>query len=76
MANSKIFVASQTFNTVIDGRSALIAAGVTRVREGHPLLDAYPGYFRELDVHYDVEDTSARPGHARGGNRRPAGKDD
>lgn len=75
MSKSTIYVATHTFNTVLDGRRALITAGVTRVREGHPLLDANPGYFKVLDVHYDVEDTNARPGHQRTGNRRPAGED-
>jgi len=75
MSQSTIYVATQTFNTMIDGQPALITEGITRVREGHPLLEAHRDYYKVLDVHYDVEDTVDRPGRPRGGNRRPVEAD-
>lgn len=48
-----------------DGTQLTIQAGVTRVREGHPLLEGRELLFRKLDVHYDVEEATSRPGQVR-----------
>lgn len=48
-----------------DGTQLTIQAGVTRVREGHPLLEGRELLFRKIDVHYDVEEATARPGEVR-----------
>jgi len=41
-------------------------AGVTRIREGHPILKQIGHYFEPLTIQYDLEDTSAAPGDKRG----------
>lgn len=62
MAEGKIYVASQDGLCVLeDGRVVTLKAGVTRVREGHPLLKGREVMFRELDVHYDLEDARSAP---------------
>lgn len=61
-----VYVATESVSGLLfDGEPIDLRRGVTRVREGHPLLEAHPGYFRELDVHFDVEDATARPGQQR-----------
>lgn len=40
--------------------------GVTRIREGHPILKQLAPYFEPLTVQYDIEDTTAAPGDKRG----------
>lgn len=61
-----IYVAKSSFSIEIDGATMPIQAGVTRVREGHWLLRHHPEYFEPMSVHYEIEDTSAKPGKKRG----------
>lgn len=62
MAEGKIYVASTDGLCMLaDGSTVMLKSGVTRVREGHPLLKGREGMFRELDVHYDLEDTRSAP---------------
>ena len=65
----KIFVANESGSTEIDGQVYIFHKGITRVREGHELIKAYPGFFDEIDlrVDYDVEQATAGPGEKRGG---------
>jgi len=61
----RVFVATQSFVT----QDADVTAGVTRIREGHPLLKRYPDWFAPVEdqhVHYDVETATAAPGELRG----------
>lgn len=44
-----------------DGQEAHIQQGVTRVREGHPLLKGREKLFEELSVQYDVETARQAP---------------
>lgn len=76
MSKNQIYVATQTFHTVIDGKPALISAGVTRVREGHELLAANPSCFAPIEVQYDLEDASARPGRTRRAPKAEEAADD
>lgn len=48
-----------------DGGLITLQRGVTRVREGHALLDGRAELFEEIDVHYEVEQATARPGEVR-----------
>lgn len=58
----KIYIATVTGTaTLPDGSEAHLQEGVTRVREGHPLLKGREAIFREIDVHYDVEDARSAP---------------
>jgi len=66
----EILIATQTFSTTIDGEEFTVHAGRTRVRAGHPLIAANPGYFRAIDAHYDIEQATAAPGEKRGRRHR------
>lgn len=68
----KIYVART--NGVIGTKDGLVhlRAGVTRVREGHELLNGNEHLFEELEVHYDTEDATARPAD---GDRSLSGDD-
>lgn len=61
MAEGKIYVAVRDGLCEVDGNWISLKAGVTRVREGHPLLNGRESMFKELDVHYDLEDMRAAP---------------
>lgn len=60
-SESAIYVATDSFVTVIDGERIVVNRGKTRVREGHPLHKAAPSLFKPLDVHYDVETARQEP---------------
>jgi hypothetical protein len=62
----KIFVAKESFSALLDGVPISVSAGVTRVREGHPLLNGREMFFEPLTVHYDVETAEQKPGAKRG----------
>jgi hypothetical protein len=67
MAEGKIFIATEDFQPA--GYYTTFRKDVTRVREGHPLLEQFPHLFREAEAHYewpDVEQTTANPGEKRG----------
>jgi hypothetical protein len=65
---SRVFIATETFSTVVDGSPQVIHKGVTHVREGHPLLKRVPENFQPVDdtVQFDVEVASKAPGEKRG----------
>ena len=61
-----IYVARSSGVVNIDGELHHYYAGTTRVRAGHPLLDAAPGKFEPMRVHYELEDATKTPGRKRG----------
>lgn len=61
----RLWVAIDDGVSFVDGEMMPYKRGVTRVREGHPLLSANPGAFKRLEAHYDVETATAGPGEAR-----------
>jgi hypothetical protein len=73
MSNENILVACETGVFTFEGERIYIHEGVTRVRAGHPILEGREHLFKPIDVHYDVEDTRARPAS---GARKSAKKDD
>ncbi len=64
-----VWVATTTFACEVDGASVIVHEGQTRVREGHPMLDAYRESFQLADqgVQFDTtEQATAAPGEKRG----------
>lgn len=61
MASGKIYVAKFSGFADLDGRQVHVQEGVTRVREGHPLLKGREDVFEEIGVHYDLEDARSAP---------------
>lgn len=63
----RIFVARSSFSATIDGTDYTVHKDLTRVREGHPLLDGDRAQFFEvMVVDYDIEQATAAPGERRG----------
>lgn len=69
MSDNEIFVATESAALYVGGERYLIHKGKTRVRSGHPLLKNNSRFFGPLDVDFDVEDATARPGQRRSGRR-------
>ena len=68
--NGRILVAVESGSGVLDnGAPVEFRRGITRVREGHPVALKWPEFFKPIDVHYELEDTTANPGEQRGGPR-------
>lgn len=64
--SADIFVAKESFATDYEGSPIIVKAGQTRVRKGHPLLKKHSQFFEPLEIHYDVEQATAKPGESRG----------
>lgn len=62
----RILVAKESFSKRFQGADHTFNAGVTRVREGHPILKGIEHLFKPIDAHYDVETATAAPGESRG----------
>lgn len=60
-----VYVCKESGAFEYDGDMVVVHKGVTRVRAGHPILDAHPELFEEITVHYDVEQATAAPGEKR-----------
>jgi hypothetical protein len=58
-------VPKDSFVVDVDGVPTSFRANVTRVREGHPILDEYGHLFEEIRVDYEVEQATAAPGEKR-----------
>ena len=57
---------------LVDGGTWQIMAGRTRVREGHPMLDLAPAFFKPVEERVDYEwETADAPKRAR--RAKPAG---
>jgi hypothetical protein len=69
---SRVYVATETYSTMVDGIPQTIHKGKTRVREGHQLLADNPQYYELAGehVHFDVEQATAAPGEKRGASER------
>lgn len=63
----RLYVATESFTTEIDGQPVTIRQGVDRVREGHRLMQGREHLFELAPVDYDVEQMTAAPGERRGG---------
>jgi hypothetical protein len=64
-----VYVATESGSANVNGEEILFTKGVTRVRQGHPLLKGRAQYFAKVDdsVHYEWESATAAPGEKRGG---------
>jgi len=65
MKSEQIYVANTTGFIHLGDDDVKITRGVTRVRDGHPLLKAAPKFFDPISVDYDVEAATAAPGAKR-----------
>jgi hypothetical protein len=67
VAGGRIYVATDNFATELsDGTPVIVQQGITRVREGHELLQGRESMFEEMKIDYDVEQATAEPGERRG----------
>lgn len=57
----KIYVSKINGIADYDGAQVTLVAGVTRVREGHPLLEGRESVFEEVSVDYEVETARQAP---------------
>lgn len=53
--DGNILVARETAMFVYEGERVYIHEGVTRVREGHPMLEGREHLFKPIDVHWEIE---------------------
>jgi hypothetical protein len=65
VADGTIYVAKESFTTILDGEAIVVQAGTTRVRAGHKLLKGRQMLFEPLLIHYDVEQATAAPAEVR-----------
>jgi hypothetical protein len=61
-----IMIAVDSGVIVVDGRECQINRGHTRARRGHEIVKAAPNLWKQIDVHYEVEQATAAPGEKRG----------
>ena len=63
----QVFVATKTAHVKFGPGRTTIKKDVTRVAAGHPLIDAYPDFFKPADqgLRFEVEDTTDRPSTTR-----------
>ncbi len=60
-----IYVANTNGWVHVGDEDVQLRRGITRVREGHPLLKQAPQFFDPIDVEYEVEQSTASPGEKR-----------
>ena len=60
-----MYVATDSFTTTVDGVLTAFVRGVTRVREGHPVLAGRERLFTRLDPHHEWP-APGRSGETRG----------
>lgn len=70
---SGIFVPRDSFAVEIDGVRYVLHKGVTRVRQGHPVMVGREDLFEPITVDLEVEAATAAPGEQRT-TRRPKSK--
>lgn len=63
--DGSVWVATESFVTDLNGERVVVQGGHTRVRDGHPLLKGHEQSFRRMEVHFEVEQTTAAPGEKR-----------
>lgn len=74
MSGDGILIAVESAAFEFEGRMVIVHKGRTRVREGHSILKGRAHLFAPIDVHFDVEQATARPAEKRTSPRRGRGK--
>jgi len=65
-APGELYVATESFSTELDGITVAVVKGVTRVREGHPLMVGREMYFKPITAHFEVNSPADPGGETRG----------
>lgn len=65
-SDDDILIATESGYVEVDGQSCIVSKGVTRARRGSAIVALTPGWWKRIDVHYDVERATAAPGEKRG----------
>jgi hypothetical protein len=55
-----LFVATEAATITVDGLEIALIPGQTTVRAGHPMLAAYPHWFKPFTPSYEWDDTAPR----------------
>jgi len=63
---TRILIAKESFSVRYEGADHGFQKGVSRVREGHPILRGIEHLFEPLTAHYEWEAATAAPGERRG----------
>ena len=61
-----VMCAVATAFVTYEGREVLIREGVTTAHRGSRFYKAFPGFFADIGVHYEVDPPAAEPGAKRG----------
>lgn len=63
-----VYVAIESGAATVNGQEISFIKGITRVRQGHPLLKGRSQFFAKVDdaVHYEWEAATAAPNEKRG----------
>jgi hypothetical protein len=61
-----MLVAKESFATNWEGQDRSFVAGMTRVRDGHPILKGIEHLFEPVRAHYEIEQATDAPGERRG----------
>lgn len=58
--SGRVFVANTSFSVEFEGRPLVVEGGRT-IREGHPLMEAFPHFFTEIVPDFEHVPPAARP---------------
>jgi hypothetical protein len=63
--DTRVLVATESFAKRWQGADYSFQAGVTRVREGHPMLKGIEHLFEPISADFEFEQATAAPGEKR-----------
>jgi hypothetical protein len=57
---SEVVVAAEDAAVMIGDVPHVLICGVTMARDSHPIVTGYPGLWKPLDVHYEVDEPAPK----------------